>query len=139
MDEPDPEPRLYSVFDSATWPGTLEVLEGGGQKALFYRADETLTPDANFGVEVGEDVYRFLTGAELDTIVTAALEGPQVELDALLGPAAPAEPALTHIMLGDGGAIGLLGDGASGQSFIADLAQQHVVVQLEQMASAGHA
>ena len=66
-DEPDPEPRLYSVFDSATWPGTLEVLEGGGQKALFYRSDDTLTADANYGVEVGEDVYRFLTGAEVDT------------------------------------------------------------------------
>jgi hypothetical protein len=52
-------PRLYSVFDSATWPGSLEVLEGGGQKALFYRSDDTLTADANYGVEVGEDVYRF--------------------------------------------------------------------------------
>ena len=77
--------------------------------------------------------------AQLDTIVAAALEGPQVELDALLGPATPAEPVLARIMLGDGGAVGVLGDGASGQSFIADLAQQHVVVQLEQMASAGHA
>jgi uncharacterized protein (TIGR03382 family) len=43
------------------------VLEGGGQKALFYRSDDTLTADANYGVEVGEDVYRFLTGAEVDT------------------------------------------------------------------------
>lgn len=67
IDEPDPTPRLYSVFDSATWPGSLEVLEGGGQKALFYTPDDTLTADANYGVEVGDDVYRFLTGAEVDT------------------------------------------------------------------------
>ena len=83
-----------------------------------------------------------LADAQLDTIVAAALEGPQVELDALLGPVTPAEPVLTRFMLGDGGAGGLLADGvsdASGHSFIADLAQQHVVVQLEQMASAGHA
>ncbi|MCK6520558.1 hypothetical protein L6R49_03865 [Myxococcota bacterium] len=66
-DEPNPEPRLYSVLDDATWPGTLEVLEGGGQKALFYSADETLTAEANFGVEVGDDVYRFLTGLDEDT------------------------------------------------------------------------
>lgn len=77
--------------------------------------------------------------APLDTIVAAALEGPQVELDALLGPATPAEPVLARIMLGDGGTISGIGDGVSGHSFIADLAQQHVVVQLEQMASAGHA
>jgi VCBS repeat-containing protein len=77
--------------------------------------------------------------AALDTIVAAALEGPQVELEALLGPATPAEPVLARIMLGDGGAVGGIGDAASGHSFIADLAQQHVVVQLEQMASAGHA
>jgi VCBS repeat-containing protein len=77
--------------------------------------------------------------AQLDTIVAAALEGPQVELDALLG---PAEPVLARFMLGDGGSAGLLGDSgsaAAGHSFIADLAQQHIVVQLEQMASAGHA
>jgi uncharacterized protein (TIGR03382 family) len=43
------------------------VLEGGGQKALFYTADDTLTADANYGVEVGDDVYRFLTGADVDT------------------------------------------------------------------------
>lgn len=67
IDEPDPEPRLYSVFDSATWPGALEVLEGGGQKALFYTPDDTLTADASYGVEVGDDVYRFLTGEDLDT------------------------------------------------------------------------
>ncbi len=80
--------------------------------------------------------------AELDAIVTAALEGPQVELDALLGPAAPADPGLAKIMLGDGGANGVLGDNGmdvAGHSFMADLAQQHVAVQLEQLASAGHA
>ena len=43
------------------------MLEGGGQKALFYQADETLTADANYGVEVGDDVYRFLTGTAVDT------------------------------------------------------------------------
>ncbi|KTE14959.1 DUF5801 repeats-in-toxin domain-containing protein [Sphingopyxis sp. H115] len=78
----------------------------------------------------------------LDAIVTAALEGPQVELDALLGPATPAEPVLPRIMLTDGGPAAFPGDGGSavsGHSFIADLAQQHVAMQLEQMASAGHA
>jgi VCBS repeat-containing protein len=80
--------------------------------------------------------------ARIDAIVTAALEGPEVKLDALLGPAEPAEPVLARIMLADAGSATLPGAtdwAVSGDSFIADLAQQHVVLQLEQMASAGHA
>lgn len=77
--------------------------------------------------------------AQIGTIVTAALEGPAVELDALLGPVEPAEPVLARIMLGVAGIGDGIGGGASGHSFIADLTQQHVVVQLEQIASAGHA
>ena len=78
----------------------------------------------------------------LGTIVAAALEGPQVELDALLGPAAPADTGLAKIMLADGGTDGFLaadGMAAAGLSFITDLAQQHVAAQLEQLATAGHA
>jgi VCBS repeat-containing protein len=132
------EPQSDELDTSAPDPTYAQLLAG---------TDVELPPEPAAATASGDQMQMALppeampdsATAQIDTIVAAALEGPQVELDALLGPAAPAEPVLARIMLGDGGAVGLLSDGASGQSFIADLAQQHVVVQLEQMASAGHA
>jgi hypothetical protein len=139
MDEDDRREAQSDAADTATPDPTYAQLLAGTEVDLPPEPATAVASGDQMQMALPPPAVLDLAGAELDTIVAAALEGPQVELDALLGPAAPAEPALARIMLGDGGAIGLLGDGASGQSFIADLAQQHVVVQLEQMASAGHA
>ena len=80
--------------------------------------------------------------AAVKAIVTGALEGPEINLDALLGPPPPAplsNQTLSAILAGgidvppgDGGPI------AAGHGFMAQLAEQHVAAQLEQ-AAAGHA
>ena len=73
---------------------------------------------------------------KIAAVVTAALEGPEVNLDALLGPAPqPAQPPLLAIASG-----GLLTDhiGPVGHAFMAGFAEQHVAAQLDQ-AAAGHA
>ncbi|MBU0863132.1 MAG: VCBS domain-containing protein [Alphaproteobacteria bacterium] len=139
MDEDDRREAQSDPSDSAAPdPTYLELLAGTEVDLPPEPATATAASD-QMQMALPPQAVTDPAAAQLDTIVAAALEGPQVELDALLGPATPAEPVLARIMLGDGGAVGVLGDGASGQSFIADLAQQHVVVQLEQMASAGHA
>ncbi len=78
---------------------------------------------------------------KVEAIVTAALEGPEVNLDALLGPAAPPEQPLPQIPLFAGAANGLLTQdmGPAGHMFMAGLADHHAAQQLEQAAAAGHA
>jgi len=139
MDEDDRREAQSDELDTAAPDPTYAQLLAGTEVDLPPEPATAAASGDQMQMALPPQPVLDLAGAELDTIVAAALEGPQVELDALLGPATPDEPVLARIMLGDGGAVGVLGDGASGHSFIADLAQQHVVVQLEQMASAGHA
>ncbi len=77
---------------------------------------------------------------KIDAIVTAALEGPEVDIDALLGPAPPSDQPLPSIQPLAGGADNFLAETMvpSGHSFLAGIAEQHAVAQLEQ-AAAGHA
>lgn len=139
MDEDDRREARSDDGDTAAPEPTYAQLLAGTDVDLSPEPATAAASGEQMQMALPPEAILDLAGAELDTIVAAALEGPQVEIDALLGPEAPAEPMLARIMLGDGGTTGMLGDGASGHSFIADLAQQHVVVQLEQMASAGHA
>ncbi|MBW8296491.1 MAG: VCBS domain-containing protein [Sphingopyxis sp.] len=142
MDEDERREAHSDEFDSAAPDQSYAQLLAGTEVDLPREPATTTASGDQMQMVLPPQAVPDLADAPLETIVAAALEGPQVELDALLGPAAPEEHGLARIMLGDGGSIGLLGDGGSGasaHSFIADLAQQHVVVQLEQMASAGHA
>jgi hypothetical protein len=71
----------------------------------------------------------------IDALVANALEGPTVDLDALLGPQRPSPDF--------GGLLNITPDvgdpfGASG-FFMPDLAQQQIAAQLEQVAATGHA
>ncbi|MDR6834905.1 MULTISPECIES: DUF5801 repeats-in-toxin domain-containing protein [unclassified Sphingopyxis] len=139
MDEDDRREAQSDDGDTAAPEPTYAQLLAGTDVDLSPEPATAAASGEQMQMALPPEAILDLAGAELDTIVAAALEGPQVEIDALLGPEAPAEPMLARIMLGDGGTTGMLGESASGHSFIADLAQQHVVVQLEQMASAGHA
>lgn len=78
---------------------------------------------------------------KVEAIVTAALEGPEVNLDALLGPAAPPAQPSPQIPLFAGAANGLLTEtiSSAGHSFMAGLADHHAAAQLEQAAAVGHA
>jgi hypothetical protein len=71
----------------------------------------------------------------IDALVANALEGPTVDLDALLGPQSPA-PDFGGLL----NAAPDVGDpfGASG-FFMPDLAQQQIAAQLEHVAATGHA
>ncbi|MBN8843528.1 MAG: VCBS domain-containing protein [Sphingomonadales bacterium] len=79
--------------------------------------------------------------ARVAAIVTGALEGPEVNLDSLLGPAPQPQqptPPLPLLAISTGGPL-TEHIGPAGHSFMAGLAEQHVVAQLEQAAAAGHA
>ncbi|MBA3941798.1 MAG: hypothetical protein C0520_11355, partial [Sphingopyxis sp.] len=73
------------------------------------------------------------------SVVAGAIEGPEVDLDALLGPAAgPNQPDAPLLLLAaaTGGPL-IEPVGPVGHSFMAGFADQHVAAQLEQ-AAAGH-
>ncbi|WP_422060512.1 hypothetical protein [Sphingopyxis sp.] len=76
----------------------------------------------------------------VSSLATAALQGPEVDLDALLGPQPEARPLPQIALLGDAGS-GAFGEmsGPMGHAFMIGLADQHVAAQLEQAAAAGHA
>ncbi|MBK6413806.1 hypothetical protein [Sphingopyxis sp.] len=142
MDQDEHREARSDASDAAAPDPTYSPLVAGTEVDLPSESATAVASSDQMQMALPPQAVLDLADAEIDTIVAAALEGPQIELDALLGPVTQAVPALAGFMLGDGGAAGLLADGgsvASGHSFIADLAQQHVVVQLEQMASAGHA
>ncbi|MGB5076784.1 MAG: DUF5801 repeats-in-toxin domain-containing protein, partial [Sphingorhabdus sp.] len=74
-------------------------------------------------------------------IIEDALEGRTVDLDALLGPRDVAELALSQFLFQDP-ANGFFADNdmfSLGSHFGPDIAEQHVVVQMEQAAAVGHA
>lgn len=75
---------------------------------------------------------------DVKAIVAGALEGPQVDLDALLGAAPASNEALPQVPVLASATDGLLGDGGAmgtGHGFMAGLAEQHIAAQLEQAAA----
>lgn len=73
------------------------------------------------------------------TVVAGAIEGPAVNLDALLGPAPSAEPPQAPLLAVATGGPPIEAALPAGHSFMISLADQHVAAQLEQAAAAGHA
>ena len=73
------------------------------------------------------------------SVVAGAIEGPEVDLDALLGQAAvPDQPDAPLLLLATATGGPLIEPvGPIGHSFMAGFADQHVAAQLEQ-AAAGH-
>ncbi len=76
---------------------------------------------------------------EIAAIVTGAIEGPEINLDTLLGPASAPDQPDAPLLLGvtTGGPL-IEAVGPMGNAFMAGLAEQHVAAQLEQAAAAGH-
>lgn len=76
--------------------------------------------------------------SSISDLVTAALEGPSVDLGAILGSAGEAAPP-PAAMLSDAGSW--MGESSAllGQTFVMGTAEQHAAVQLEQAAAAGQA
>ena len=83
-----------------------------------------------------------LTADDIKAVVTNAIEGRTVDLDALLGTNASSEHVLPQIQLhGEGGAGFAFGGDmpALGNLFMPDMAEQHIMAQMEQAAMTGHA
>ena len=83
-----------------------------------------------------------LTADSIKAAVTNAIEGRTVDLDALLGANASSEHMLPQIQLyGEAGAGFAFGSDmpALGNLFMPDMAEQHIMAQMEQAAMTGHA
>ena len=77
---------------------------------------------------------------DVSALATAALQGPELNLDALLGPQPEARPLPQIALFGDAASGGFAEmSGPMGHAFMIGLADQHVAAQLEQAAAAGHA
>jgi hypothetical protein len=79
---------------------------------------------------------------QFKTIVADALEGRTLDLDILLGTQTSPENALPQIQLADsqsGGFLASSGMLSLGNLFMPDMAEQHVMAQMEHAAATGHA
>ncbi len=125
-----PAPAFAELLDRAE----IEPIDAGARQGPFApstdQAPILLVPQQPLA-DAGAD--------QIKAIVTDAMEGRAVDLDALLGSAAPALP---QIQLQEGSESGFLAESGSfsmGNLFMPDMADQHVLAQLEHAAATGHA
>jgi len=122
--EPEATPAPAPASDAA---------HGVDQVQMVLPAQAILDPGAG---APGASATPALAG-----VVAGAIEGPEVNLDTLLGPATPAGQPLSAPPLLAAAAIAPLADAMmpSGHSFMTSFADQHVAAQLEHAAATGHA
>jgi large repetitive protein len=133
--------------------GWLDMPERGPMAAREEQPDEPMRDVPRHGplAESGDQVL-LLTPEHMETaqpttdevreIVADAIEGRSVDLDSLLAAYAGPDQMPSQFLLRDGPNDDMFanrGMAASGDLFMPDMAEQHVLVQLEQMAAAGHA
>ena len=140
-------PQYFNNHDSRSGEQIDET--GAALSAPKFSALLEPTPDEHRG-PVAEPINPAiimppgseLTADDIKAVVTNAIEGRTVDLDALLGTNASSEHVLPQIQLhGEGGAGFAFGGDmpALGNLFMPDMAEQHIMAQMEQAAMTGHA
>lgn len=130
-----PLSSLPAADDAASAPApapAFDAAHGVEQIQMVLPAQAVVDVEAGKGAPLAVDV---------SAVVSAALEGPSVNLDAMLGPApVDARPLPQVALLADsGGGVPSEMNAPMGHAFMIGLAEQHVAAQLEQAAASGHA
>jgi hypothetical protein len=132
FDAPQPGPTFAALLDQ----DDIEPVPMAGKQGPF-----TAAVDQTPILVAPQHPVSDATAEQVKTIVADAVEGRTVDLDALLGDAGAPDHPLPLIQLQASGESGFLSESgmlSMGNLFMPDMAEQHVMAQMEHAAATGH-